>query len=220
MEKEERKLMFKKITEIFKNLGFEVSKNKKVYVIEYPEVYVRIGLDVCRGATKLMYLVLFKKIHHPCDYFNEGNYDTTLGYTLNADYGAADNFHFFLEDIPFYRLAETINQMLEKYIYPFKEDPYKAIKDGKQFLRKDGTTYTEKYMLCKDAALALNIPELAAPRTHSSIGFDNCIGYEDLEGVFVEPKSIKDKAARQRVEERIRNQQKQVKQEILKDENN
>lgn len=49
MEKAERKEMFKIVAETFKNLGFEVSKNKRVYVIEYPEVYVRIGIDAYRG---------------------------------------------------------------------------------------------------------------------------------------------------------------------------
>ena len=72
-----------------------------MYVIEYPEVYVRIGIDACRGASKLIYNLLFKSIHHPCDYFNEGNYDLCfVANQLNACYGVKE-FDFFLEEIPF-----------------------------------------------------------------------------------------------------------------------
>ena len=59
MEKEERKEMFKKVAETFKNLGFEVSKNKRVYVIEYPEVYVRIGIDIIHVTILMKEIMIY-----------------------------------------------------------------------------------------------------------------------------------------------------------------
>ena len=50
---------------------------------------------------------------------------------------------------------------------------------------------------------------MAAKLTHSSLGFDNCIGYENLEGAYRDPKYIKDKEARKRVEDRLKSQSKQ-----------
>lgn len=207
MEKEERKEMFKIVAETFKNLGFEVSKNKRVYVIEYPEVYVRIGIDACRGASKLIYNLLFKSIHHPCDYFNEGNYDLCfVANELNACYGVKE-FDFFLEEIPFYKLSDVIGQIIKKWIEPFKQEPLKILQKG--IVKKHGDQWVETFTLFKDAALALGVPEMAAKLTHSSLGFDNCIGYENLEGAYFEPKYIKDKEARQRVEDRLKSQSKQ-----------
>ncbi|MDE6655967.1 MAG: hypothetical protein K2J85_03150 [Anaeroplasmataceae bacterium] len=207
MDKAERKEMFKIVAETFKNLGFEVSKNKRVYVIEYPEVYVRIKVDAYGGISKLLYTVLFKKIHHPCDYFKEGNYDITGIYpSMNKCNNAM--FDYFLEEIPFYKLADTIAQMVEKWILPFKQEPLKVLQKGIVMKSRSEGTWVKTFALYKDSALALGVPEMAAKITHSSLGFDNCIGYENLEGAFWEPKYIKDKEARQRVEERIKNQQK------------
>lgn len=209
MEKEERKEMFKIVAETFKNLGFEVSKNKRVYVIEYPEVYVRIGIDACRGASRLIYNLLFKSIHHPCDYFNEGNYDLCfVANELNACYGVKE-FDFFLEEIPFYKLSDVIGQIIKKWIEPFKQEPLKILQKGIVKKDKSGDQWVETFTLFKDAALALGVPEMAAKLTHSSLGFDNCIGYENLEGAYFEPKYIKDKEARQRVEDRLKSQSKQ-----------
>lgn len=55
----------------------------------------------------------------------------------------------------------------------------------------------------KDVALTLNLPKLSAQYTCSSFDGENCIGYEDLEGAFIEPKYIADKCERQIVEEKI-----------------
>ena len=206
MEKEERKEMFKIVAETFKNLGFEVSKNKRVYVIEYPEVYVRIGIDAYRGLSKLLYTVLFKKIHHPCDYFNEGNYDIS---NIHPSMNACTEFDFFLEEIPFYKLPELIGQMVEKWIEPFKQEPLKLLQKGIVKKDKSGDQWVEIFTLFKDAALALGVPEMAAKVTHSSFGLDNCIGYENLEGAYFDPKYIKDKEARKRVEDRLKSQSKQ-----------
>lgn len=206
MEKEERKEMFKIVAETFKNLGFEVSKNKRVYVIEYPEVYVRIGIDAYRGLSKLLYTVLFKKIHHPCDYFNEGNYDIS---NIHPSMNACTEFDFFLEEIPFYKLPELIGQMVEKWIEPFKQEPLKLLQKGIVKKDKSGDHWIHKFALYKDAALALGVPEMAAKVTHSSFGLDNCIGYENLEGAYFDPKYIKDKEARKRVEDRLKSQSKQ-----------
>lgn len=206
MEKAERKEMFKIVAETFKNLGFEVSKNKRVYVIEYPEVYVRIGIDAYRGLSKLLYTVLFKKIHHPCDYFNEGNYDIS---NIHPSMNACTEFDFFLEEIPFYKLPELIGQMVEKWIEPFKQEPLKLLQKGIVKKDKSGDHWIHKFALYKDAALALGVPEMAAKVTHSSFGLDNCIGYENLEGAYFDLKYIKDKEARKRVEDRLKSQSKQ-----------
>ena len=50
--------------------------------------------------------------------------------------------------------------------------------------------------------------ELSVLYTRSSFGGENCTGYEDLEGAFIEPKYIANKRGRKIVEERLKNQQK------------
>ena len=205
MVNEKRKAMLVELGKAFKNLGFEVEKNNKTFYIEYPQVYVKINVDTFRGASKLVYNFRFKGIHSDDDYKNDVIYDTIHMFTLNACYGSPDDFHFFLEDLPLDQISYWVERMVKQYIEPFKYDAIKAIKAGRYEEGINGNIHYVKYPLFKDVALALNLPELAAKVTRSSFGGDNCIGYEDLEGAFVEPKYIANKRGRQIVEERLKN---------------
>ena len=207
MANEQRKAMLAELASSFRKLGFEVEKNNKVFYIEYPSVYVKIYVENYSGVSKLAYNFRFKGIHTDDDYKNDVIYDTIHIFTLNAHYGAVDDFHFFLEDININEITYWIEKMVLKYIEPFKIDPINAIKAGREEYGERGEICIHDYHVFKDVALALNLPELSAQYTRSSFGGENCIGYEDLEGVFIEPKYIANKRGRQIVEERIKSKQ-------------
>ena len=208
MANEKRKTMLLELAKSFRELGYEVEKNNKVFYIEYPSVYVKIYVENYRGVSKLAYDFRFKGIHIDEEYRNDVIYDTIHTFTLNAHYGAVDNFHFYLEDININEINYWVKKMIQKYIEPFKIDPIKAIKEGREEYGEHGEIYIHHYHLFKDVALALNLPELSALYTRSSFGGENCTGYEDLEGAFIEPKYIANKRGRKIVEERLKNQQK------------
>ena len=208
MVNKQRKAMLTELSKSFKNLGFEVEKNNKIFYIDYPLLNVKIYVDTYNGVSKLAYDFRFKGIHRDDDYKNDVIYDTIHTFTLNTHYGAVDDFNFFLEEISINEISYWVDKMVKKYIEPFKVDPINAIKAGREEYGEHGEKYIHDYHVFKDVALALNLPELSAQYTRSSFGGENCIGYEDLEGAFIEPKYIANKRGRQIVEERIKNKQK------------
>lgn len=208
MANEKRKAMLLQLANAFRQFGFKVEKNNKVFYIEYPSVCVKIYVENYSGVSKLAYNFRFKGIHSDDDFINDVVYDTIHTFTLNAHYGAVDDFHFYLEDININEITYWVEKMVLKYIEPFKIDPIKAITKGREEYDEYGKIYIHHYHLFKDVALALNLPELSALYTRSSFGGENCIGYEDLEGAFIDPKYIANKRGRQIVEERLKKNQK------------